>query len=234
MAERGGTITVTSSSDGATIVVTIADTGEGIEPDELERIFEPSSTMRATRFGAGLGLTVARAVVRNHGGSIAVESKRHRATTVRVALPVRTPSGVQPDDAKPRQAAPPRALRILLAEPDGEMLGMIKKLLVGAGNRVVDCGTPDAVLKALHEEAFDVVVADVAMPGLSGFDLHARLLAQWPELASRVVFTTARICDARTSAFVHSTGGRLVTKPFDVRDLLAAVVDAASGPEKHT
>jgi CheY-like chemotaxis protein len=225
MGERGGRLVVTTSSSGSTISVSFADTGEGIAPGEIERIFEPFYTTRQGGSNAGLGLTVAQAIVRGHGGSIAVESKRGRGATFRVELPTRAPRHAAAQPA-PR-LRPTRPLRILLLDEDEEMLAMMKKLLVGVGHRVVGCAAASEALEALRSSSFDVVVADVGASSLSGPELHAWLSAERPELASCLVFTAAGIAGPRTREFIRASRSRLVQKPFNLRDLLGAVADAA-------
>ncbi len=224
----GGRVTITTASTGAAITATVSDTGEAIDADELDRVFEPSYASERTKSGARLGLTAAQAIIRNHGGTITAASEPGRGITFRIELPIRSPAQARATHEPVRPLGSVRALRVLLIDPDDEMLAMMRKLLVGAGHRVIACAAAKTASDALRDAALDVIVADLDTPGLSGRDLHARLLADHPELAPRVVFTTADVCDARTSTFVHNTGCRLITKPFNVRDLLAAVAEVAA------
>jgi PAS domain S-box-containing protein len=225
MGERGGQLAITTSLSDSTISVCFADTGEGIAAGEIERIFEPFYTTKQGRSSAGLGLTIARAIVRGHGGSIAVESKPGQGAAFRIELPRRAPRHARP--LAPPRLRPTRPLRILLLDEDAEMLAMMKKLLGGVGHRVVACATACETLQALRASSFDVVVADVGLSGLGGAELHAWLSAERPELASRLVFTAAQIPGPRTREFIRASRSRLVQKPFNVHDLLGAVADAA-------
>ncbi|MBN1919437.1 MAG: response regulator [Verrucomicrobia bacterium] len=152
--------------------------------------------------------------------------------SVRPAAPVPRPCDVNAVVGNACSLAGP--LRILVIEPDSETRSMMKKLLAGARHRVVVCSTTDAALQALESSTFDAVIADLGACnspgalGLSGVDLHAHVAKERPELASRIVFTTAGVCDTRTSAFIHNARCRLITKPFDIHALLAAIAEAVA------
>lgn len=83
----GGAITVAASRDGRSIVIAVADEGDGIVSADLERIFEPGVRLTAARPGSGLGLAVVREIARGHGGEVEVESGPGRGTTFRLVLP---------------------------------------------------------------------------------------------------------------------------------------------------
>ena len=83
----GGTVTVTARREGDSIVIAVADGGEGIPVDDLDRVFEPGVRLTDARPGSGLGLAVVRAVAREHGGEVEVESSRGQGSTFRLVLP---------------------------------------------------------------------------------------------------------------------------------------------------
>jgi two-component system, NtrC family, sensor kinase len=88
-----GTITIRTETEGEEAVVTVHDTGPGVPPEALARIFEPGFTTKGSRIGMGLGLPISRRIVDDHGGRIEVESRPGEGTSVRVRLPVRLGSG---------------------------------------------------------------------------------------------------------------------------------------------
>ena len=83
----GGTVTVTARREGDSIVIAVADEGDGIPAADLERVFEPGVRLTDARPGSGLGLAVVRAVAREHGGEVEVESSRGQGSTFRLVLP---------------------------------------------------------------------------------------------------------------------------------------------------
>jgi signal transduction histidine kinase len=83
----GSTVTVMARRDGATVLISVTDQGEGIAAEDLARVFEPGVRLTTTRPGSGLGLAIARAVAREHGGEVAVESIPGRGSTFTLVLP---------------------------------------------------------------------------------------------------------------------------------------------------
>src|SRR6185436_1398711 len=84
----GGELLVTAGASGGQVEVTVADSGSGIDPGDVARVFDPLFTTKEPGKGTGLGLTIARDVVTAHGGTIAVTSRRHEGTEVKVRLPI--------------------------------------------------------------------------------------------------------------------------------------------------
>ncbi len=83
----GGTVTVTARREGGSVVIAVADTGDGIASDDLARVFEPGVRLTAARPGSGIGLTIVRAIAQAHGGEVEVESSPGQGTTFRLVLP---------------------------------------------------------------------------------------------------------------------------------------------------
>jgi len=83
----GGTVTVTAGREGGSVVIAVADTGDGIASDDLARVFEPGVRLTAARPGSGIGLTIVRAIAQAHGGEVEVESSPGQGTTFRLVLP---------------------------------------------------------------------------------------------------------------------------------------------------
>ena len=86
--DETGSITITTRQDGADVVIQVADTGSGIKPEHLERIFDPGFTTKGVGVGTGLGLSITFRIIENHQGSIQVESEPGRGTTFILRLPI--------------------------------------------------------------------------------------------------------------------------------------------------
>jgi PAS domain S-box-containing protein len=183
---EGGHVTVRTAADDGRFVVTVHDTGVGIPPDVLPRVFDAfeQGDARMTRQfgGLGLGLAIARAVVEMHGGTITAASPgKGLGATFTVALALAAAHlPARPHPAADAPAAPPadRRARVLLVEDHPDTSRTMARLLAGYG---FDVRTADSVAAALALAAahpFDVVVSDIGLPDASGYDLIRHLQAR--------------------------------------------------------
>ncbi len=186
---------------GRTVRLTVSDTGPGMDTVTLERIFEPFFTTRPVGKGTGLGLSVVHGIVQNHGGTIVVQSQPGQGSSFTIYLPLAElhPGSPEPDG---RIMTPTRAMtlgggrHILYLDDDEALVKLVKRLLERRGYRVSSYTNQNEALAALRAEpaAFDLVVTDYNMPGLSGLDV-----------ASAVREIRAQLPVALTSGFIDET-----------------------------
>jgi signal transduction histidine kinase len=212
----------TRMADDQRVVVEIADTGTGIAPEHLPRIFDAFFTTKPVGEGTGLGLATCHRIITSLGGEIAVESEPGRGTTFRLLLPVAT----QPEPAiveVPRAASPPRRGRILVVD-DEPMIGSAVGRMLGSEHDVVaTTSAKEACERLTAGEHFDVVLCDLIMPQMTGMDLHAELARLRPEVAGRVVFMTGGAFTTTAREFLDRVTNRRLDKPFAVDGLRAMV-----------
>ncbi|HEX4961840.1 MAG TPA: PAS domain S-box protein [Thermoanaerobaculia bacterium] len=245
----GGTVTVESWIDGSPrdLVVAVRDTGIGIEPEVLPRIFEAfEQTGRSItrRFGGlGLGLAVSRAIVDLHGGRLTAESEgKGRGACFTVRLPIAALQGDLDETgawfsrARPAAPAPAagagRSLHVLLVEDHEDTAEAMADLLRLLGHEVTVAGSVAAALAAagaVHDGAsrrLDLVVSDLGLPDGSGHDLM-RQLAERHALRGIALSGYGMEEDVHRS---HEAGFlRHLTKPVDLQALKAAIQQAAEG-----
>jgi CheY-like chemotaxis protein len=201
----------------------VADQGAGMTPEVRERLFEPFFTTKPRGQGTGLGLSTVHGIVAQSGGHVAVETAPGRGSAFRVFLPLAT-GAPPPGEAAP--AAGPARARILLVEDDGHVLALARRVLERAGYRVSAAGSGAEALEALAlGDAPALLLTDVAMPGLSGAELAARVRALRPGV--RVLFMSGYF-DADLAAG-EVDPALLVQKPFAPEDLLRRVREALDG-----
>ncbi|MCX7002303.1 MAG: PAS domain S-box protein, partial [bacterium] len=168
---------------GDYVVLTVSDTGCGMDKATLSNIFEPFYTTKATGKGTGLGLATVYGIVRQNQGHISVYSEPGHGTTFRIHLPRH--SGA--DAAIAESPAPPAARgseTVLLVEDDITILNMSSRMLQELGYTVLAAGAPDVALRMAGEYpgTIHLLVTDIIMPGMNGRELAERLQARIAQL----------------------------------------------------
>jgi signal transduction histidine kinase/CheY-like chemotaxis protein len=173
----GGQVDVALARDGESARVAVRDTGEGIEPAFMERIFErfaQADASSARRHGGlGLGLSIVRQLVAMHGGSIRVESEgAGKGTTFEVTLPLAGESAAPaPSAARADDTARLRGVKVLAVDDDDDGREFVRTLLAARGAEVRTAASAEEALEALRREPPDVLLSDIGMPGTDGLTL---------------------------------------------------------------
>jgi signal transduction histidine kinase/DNA-binding response OmpR family regulator len=243
-----GEIAVRLRGDASTVALEVRDTGSGIPADELPRIFERFHRVRErrgrTQEGTGIGLALVQELVRLHGGTVEVRSVLGEGSTFVVTIPTGRdhlpadrvgiaprPSagavGSAPYVAEALRWGAPAALttgrqgpRVIVADDNADMREYVVRLL-GEGWRVEAVGDGTAALEAVRREPADLVISDVMMPGLDGFELLAAMRADPRARAVPMILLSARAGEeARVEALAAGADDYLV-KPFAARELVA-------------
>ncbi len=213
---------VTRNDDGY-VVVEIADSGTGIPPEVMARIFEPFYTTKPSGQGTGLGLSICRRIVESLGGEISVKSEVGTGTRFTVRLPsAATASERAVATPVPRTPASKRA-RILCVDDEPALGIALKRVLGEEHDVVVLTSAVDARDRVAAGERYDVVLCDLMMPGMNGMELHDELTRIAPAVAARMVFLTGGAFTAQARDFLASIPNRRLEKPVGVADLRSAI-----------
>lgn len=221
-----GTIWCRVQKRGDRVELTVRDTGEGIEPSFLPFVFDRfrqgDSSSTRSHGGLGLGLSLVRYLVEAHGGSVFARSEGPgQGTTIGVTLPSREipipaasppPKGITPDL---------QGRHILVLEDDYDSRLVSSMMLESMGARVQACGTVDEALDALGRERFDLIMADLAIPGADGFDFMREVRTR--NIATPALAVTAFSDDDRKSAAFEAGFDGFVTKPVTPERLFPAL-----------
>jgi signal transduction histidine kinase/ActR/RegA family two-component response regulator len=211
-------------ADQESVVLEINDDGPGI-PDELQpKIFDPFFTTKEVGKGTGLGLTVAYAIVQEHGGRIRLESRPGRGASFYVELPV---TGVKlPATPVARRDGPTEAIAgasILVVEDETKLASAVVDALRDAGYIVEHAPDGEDALSKVKAQSYDLVICDLKMPRMDGMAFYRMLSAAAPGLSSRVIFVTGDVAGTDAEKFLEESGCRWLAKPFRLGDLLRAV-----------
>lgn len=211
--------------------VTVADDGCGMDAATLGRAFDPFFTTRRPGEGTGLGLSIVHGVMQGHGGAVAIRSTPGAGTIVTLYFPeAAAPAPKAPE--KPRVAAWKRGERILLVDDDDAITTLGRRSLGRLGYVVTAFTDPALAVGEFVKapEAFDAVVTDISMPGMTGFDVAAAVLAARPGIPVVITSGYIRPEDEVSAARLGVKG--LIAKP-DTVDELAEALDRIFRAEVH-
>ena len=210
-------------ADHESVILEINDDGPGIPEDVQPKIFDPFFTTKEVGQGTGLGLTVAYAIVQEHGGRIRLESRPERGASFFVELPV---SGRLSAAVAPRPPAPPRAVvgaSILLVEDESALATAVMDALSDEGYLADWASDGEQALARVTEKPYDLVICDLKMPKRDGMAFYKALADSVPAMSKRVIFVTGDVAGTNAEQFLNETGCRWLAKPFRLGDLLRAV-----------
>jgi signal transduction histidine kinase/CheY-like chemotaxis protein len=222
----GGSLRLAVSRDDARAVVTVEDTGEGMSADVQERIFEPYYTTKGAA-GTGLGLAVVYGIVQRHDGTVEVESHPGVGTRFTIRLPLHVPERA-PDAREPAEAAP-RRLRVMVVDDEPLIRNLVQALLRQEGHDVAVAASGAEALEQLESASVDVVLTDLAMPGMNGWELAAAVRTAAPHAA--VVLSTGWGESIAAGEPERAGVAAILPKPFTKDELVACVCRAAAAVE---
>ncbi len=226
---RGGTVTVrVGEGPGPTALLVVRDTGEGIEPDVLPRIFEPFSqadrSLARSRGGLGLGLALVKRLVELHGGAVSATSAgRGAGTEVAVRLPLAAGRHAPAPQGAPSRAAP-SAAHVLVIEDNADAAETLRDALELEGIEATIALDGEAGLAALRRDPPDLVICDIGLPGdLDGYGV-ARAIRADPALRHLPLVALTGYAGPEDRARAREAGfDRHLGKPTGLGDLLSAI-----------
>jgi PAS domain S-box-containing protein len=231
----GGTITLETSNArevvraldetvdverGEFVVVSIGDTGHGIDGETKQHIFEPFFTTKEKGKGTGLGLSTVYGIVTQSGGHISVESQVDRGTVFKVYLPITEALPKQPPGESLRTVSKGKSESVLVVEDEGLVRDMMCEVLKSYGFNVLEADSGERALEG-GSEGIDLLITDVIMPGISGTELADEFLKHHPAL--KVLFVSGYTGDEIAHHGILNESVLFLQKPFSPQTLVEKV-----------
>jgi two-component system cell cycle sensor histidine kinase/response regulator CckA len=216
---------------GPYVLLTVRDTGTGMDEMTRARVFEPFFTTKEQGKGKGLGLSTVHGIVEQSGGGVLVDSEVGEGTTWKIYLPRITAAG-QPAEALGTRTPEPGGETILIVEDEASLLRLTTRVLEAQGYIVLTAADGEAAQRVLkrHDGPVHLMLSDVVMPGISGQDLAARMAELRPEM--KILFTSGYTDDIVVQHGVSNASAHFLSKPFSTEVLvntIREVLDAKDG-----
>jgi len=242
MSEEGGLLEVTLAkiilqeekacfdwvlSPGLYIRLRMRDTGEGIEPEIMDRIFDPYYTTKEVGKGTGMGLSVIHGIIKRHGGGILVESEIGKGTVFEIYFPAleETAEEEKPPDGEIKGGAE----RILFVDDEESMVDLNRQRLERLGYQVKSTTKPVEALEwfKANPDQFDVIITDMAMPRMTGDRLAAEVLKIRPHMPVIICTGYSERMSAKKAAALGVR--KYIEKPIELRNLASSIREVLEG-----
>ncbi len=219
----GGTIRITARRSAGSAVTVIEDDGVGMSEDTRRRLFEPFFTTKGES-GTGLGMSVAYGIVQRHDGTIEVSSRPGHGSRIEVSLPLTSQRPVTVPTAPTviRRAEEP--LEVLVIDDEEAVRDLLGDILRMLGHRVTTYSTGLEALSAYIPGQFQLVITDIGMPGLTGWQVAGVVRALDPDVM--LAFVTGWAEDVSRDAMLQTEIEDVIAKPFTIEDV-QRVIDTA-------
>ncbi len=242
-AREQGRLAISIAREGDKIGVTFADDGPGIPADIIGKIFDPFFTTKRPGGGSGLGLTISLAVIKEHGGTIDVESKPGEGAVVRVMLPAAAEKVATPEPAAPAAKSAPASTQrgglsghsALVVDDEEGIREIVQEGLSGQGMKVHAVESSEAALAWLAANKVEIVVCDFNLPKMNGEKLFEELHRRLRFAAPQFVFMTGELVSSSVAERYQEMGARVLQKPFALSALAALItqlLEPHSSPAK--
>jgi signal transduction histidine kinase/ActR/RegA family two-component response regulator len=235
--DRSGEVKIVCRRTGGNFQIRVSDSGEGIDPAFIPFVFERFTQADASKTrkhgGLGLGLAIVRHIVECHGGTVSVQSQgKGSGTTFIVNLPV---PAVPPPQRVQSEARPAslQGLRVMVVEDERDTREMVAEALKQYGASVLESSSAADALRAIAHQQPDVLVSDIGMPDMDGYELIAKIRSEYPAAIHWIpaVALTAFASEADKEKSLHAGYQAHLSKPISIAELVSAIATVAGKPD---
>ncbi|MCF8033422.1 MAG: PAS domain S-box protein [Desulfarculaceae bacterium] len=216
-------VTCGENFSGDWVLLTISDTGPGIDPQNLPKIFDPFFTTKEVGQGTGLGLSMVHGVVKSHKGHIECDSQLGRGTTFKIYFPLHQSMKITESKVVKPHSVPGGNENVLLVDDEEALRQVGERILTKTGYQVQTASSGEEALEIyeINGERVNVVIMDLGMPGMGGHKALKSILEINPE--ARIIIASGYAADDQVKAALESGATDYVAKPFKQAELLATV-----------
>jgi CheY-like chemotaxis protein len=216
-----GILKITTEKKDNYIRISFRDDGPGITKENMGHLFEPFFTTKDIGEGTGLGLSLSRSIILEHGGKMSVESESGLGATFIVELPVVDAAPPGPENAcaiTEIQPSPEKSGRILVVDDEPGIRALLEKVLTQIGYIVDTITNPKIVKDKLNAgERYDAILLDIRMPGMSGTELYSHIIENMPVLKGKIIIITGDVMGPDIKDFLTKNNLPYLVKPFDIK-----------------
>ncbi|MBN2711231.1 MAG: PAS domain S-box protein [Planctomycetes bacterium] len=219
------------------VYIRISDNGCGIPPENIDRLFlpffttkgehaAPASPLSAVK-GTGLGLSVCQSIMKQHGGSISVESEVDKGSTFTIKIPSAGQKKRRDSTTILSPFKKPESIRVLALDDEKDVLDLISTMLKQDGYEVATTDNGYEALRLFEEKPFDVILVDLQMPIMSGIDFMRKLRELEKGKGAAIIVATGKILDTSDNIYRSLNIYQTILKPFNWSTLRQSIVEAA-------
>jgi CheY-like chemotaxis protein len=240
LAHGKGNMLISTEAKNGRVLIKFKDDGPGIAPDNIDRIFDPFFTTREVGQGTGLGLSLCHGIVTEHDGRIYVESTLGQGAAFIIELPVAKeafktePFESLSSEIHTEKAHKKRRAKILVVDDEEAILQLLSRILFEEGYLVETVDSGEEALQRIKARNYDLVIIDIKLPGMSGFELYERIKEANLSKVGEVLFITGDLLDPATKEFLLNTKKPYVAKPFDHELMKDEIRKVINGHKQRT
>ncbi len=223
---QGGKILIKSYEQDEMAVIEVRDTGSGIDQDVLPHIFDPYFSTKDTG-SAGLGLSIVYGLVSNVGGSVEAFSEKGCGTTFKILLPCANPKESLEEKENDPGPLEEKGIKILVIDDEPQIAELTALMLESLGHQVVSCNDPQEAIGLVEQEEFHLVLTDLGMPGISGWEIASKIREVSPK--THVVMMTGWGASFKEEDLKEKGIDALLSKPFRLNDMVRVLSKLFAG-----
>jgi PAS domain S-box-containing protein len=225
MKNSSGKLTISSGVIKQRVRIIFRDSGQGIPPEVMPFIFNPFFTTKHEGEGTGLGLSVSRSIIIEHGGDLYAESQPGQGAVFTIELPLDDKTtAAQTPEAKPEAIVEQvKPAHILVVDDEPAIRELLGKILEKLGHSVDFAASSQEALDKISAQVYRLLILDIRLPGMDGMELYKRILAKAPEMKGETIFITGNVRSPDILEFFEQSRVPFFTKPFDIAALKVKV-----------